>query len=211
GEKGDFSPVFVSFFVCAGSVTMFVRKSFQGGFHEFDRALPRIAVALSKGGDPPVLRGKFGGTGRDPELFHAQREAVAEKYGKGRACFLETRWGKGKAGRRSRLYFRCSLKKALLSHMEDLLRRGRYREAVDWIKREGLPAEVRDACFRKLLLEFSFPRIDWTDCIRMMEQSSGRFKPVLISSASGKWMIVEDERSPAATPGRTRFSRMIKR
>lgn len=115
----------------------------------------------------------------------------------------------GGRGRRSRLYFRCSLKKALLSHIQDLLKRGKYREALSWVKREGLPADVREACFRALLLEFSFPRIDWTDCVRMMKQSSGRFKPVLISSASGKWMLVEDGRIPAANPYRARFSRMI--
>jgi DNA-binding MarR family transcriptional regulator len=117
----------------------------------------------------------------------------------------------GGRGKRSKLYFRCSLKKALLSHIQDLLKREKHSEAMDWIKREGLPAEVRDACFRILLKEFSFPRIAWTDYIRMKEQASGRFQPVLISSASGKWMLVEGGRSQTAVSYRTGLSRTVER
>ena len=64
--------------------------------------------------------------------------------------------------------------------------------------------------FRILLKEFSFPRIAWTDYLRMKEQASGRFKPVLISSASGKWMLVEGGRTQAV-PYRTRLSRTVDR
>lgn len=113
-------------------------------------------------------------------------------------------------GKRSKLYFKCSLKKALLSHVQDLLKRGKHKEAMDWVKRKGLPVEVRDACFGILLKEFSFPRIGWADYIRIKEQFSARFRPVLISSASGKWMFVESERvSPRAASCRPMLSRTI--
>lgn len=118
----------------------------------------------------------------------------------------------GGRGNRSKLYFKCSLKEALLSHIQDLLKMGKYKEAMAWIKRRGIPAEVRDACFEIVLKEFSFPRIAWTDYVRIREQSSTRFKPVLISSASGKWMVVEGGKNqPPRVSCRTGLSRRVER
>jgi hypothetical protein len=117
----------------------------------------------------------------------------------------------GGRGKRSKLHFKRSLKEALLSHVKDLVQRGKYKEAMGWIKREGLPAHVREACYKIMLKEFSFPRIPWADFNRMKEQSSGEFKPILISSSSGRWMFVEGGMARSQTaPFRTlRFPREV--
>jgi|GEM_PF-2535580 hypothetical protein len=118
----------------------------------------------------------------------------------------------GGRGKRSKLYFKCSLESAMQSHLQELLRRGKYKEAMAWVKRRDLPAAIRNACYHTLLKEFSFPRIAWTDYLRAKEQSSVKFRPVLISSASGKWMIVEGGRNqPSLISCRSRLPRTIDR
>jgi MarR-like DNA-binding transcriptional regulator SgrR of sgrS sRNA len=96
----------------------------------------------------------------------------------------------GGRGKRSKLQFRRPLHHVFPLYIQFLIQQGQFREAVRWIKREGIPAKVREQCYRELLRHLSFPGIPLHE-INGFQQHSFPVTPTMIASSTGKWYLVE--------------------
>lgn len=94
----------------------------------------------------------------------------------------------GGRGKRSKLQFKRSLHDVFPLYIQYLIHQGQYKEAVRWIKREGIPAKIREQCYHYLLHQLSFPRIPFHE---QLTQHSSSVTPTMIASSTGRWFLVE--------------------
>jgi hypothetical protein len=97
----------------------------------------------------------------------------------------------GGRGHRSKLLFRCSLEEALTTHIDALLHRGAFKEAIRWLKREGIPARVRERCYREVLAALSFPRIHVREIEGLNRTWPSDIVPAMVSTNTGRWLFVD--------------------
>ncbi|MFC7441619.1 SgrR family transcriptional regulator [Laceyella putida] len=97
----------------------------------------------------------------------------------------------GGRGNRSKLLFRKSLEEMLPSHIHALVDRGEYRQAIRWLKREGIPGHVRERCYKYVLRELSFPRIDVSEMDQLNRNRPAAITPAIISTSTGRWFFVD--------------------
>jgi MarR-like DNA-binding transcriptional regulator SgrR of sgrS sRNA len=99
----------------------------------------------------------------------------------------------GGRGKRSKLQFKRSLNDLLPFYVEVLVTRGKYKEAIRWIKREEVPSKVRGHCYRLLLKELSFPQIHVNEFNQIKQKSTQAFIPTVIATTTGRWMLIDRE------------------
>lgn len=97
----------------------------------------------------------------------------------------------GGRGKRSKLLFKHSLADVLPPFVQYLVHQGKYKEAVRWTKREGIPASVREQCYHDLLNHLSFPRLPLHELNRLEQNSSAPILPTIISTSTGRWFFVD--------------------
>ncbi|MBA4602028.1 SgrR family transcriptional regulator [Thermoactinomyces mirandus] len=97
----------------------------------------------------------------------------------------------GGRGKRSKLQFRRSLADLLPPLVQSLVHQGKYKEAVRWTKREGIPASVREQCYNYVLSQLSFPRLPLHELNRLEQHSSAPMVPTIVSTSTGRWFFVD--------------------
>lgn len=97
----------------------------------------------------------------------------------------------GGRGKRSKLLFRKSLEELLEPHIQSLVDQGQVKEAIRWLKREGIPAHVREPCYRYVLRALSFPRIDMNEMNRLLRKQPASITPTIVSTSTGRWLFVD--------------------
>ncbi len=97
----------------------------------------------------------------------------------------------GGRGKRSKLLFKRSLAEVLPPFVRYLAHQGKYKEAVRWTKREGIPARVRERCYHDLLNQLSFPKLTLHELNRFEQHSSAPMVPTIVSTSTGRWFFVD--------------------
>ncbi|MGA8943091.1 MAG: SgrR family transcriptional regulator [Thermoactinomyces sp.] len=97
----------------------------------------------------------------------------------------------GGRGKRSKLQFRRSFADVLPRFVQYLAQQGKYKEAVRWTKKEGIPARVREQCYRELLNQLSFPKLPLRELNRPGQNLSGPVVPIMVSTATGRWFYID--------------------
>ncbi|MBH8608274.1 SgrR family transcriptional regulator [Thermoactinomyces sp. CICC 10521] len=101
----------------------------------------------------------------------------------------------GGRGNRSKLQFRRSLNDILPFYVQCLVGQGKFKEAIRWIKSEGVPREAREQCYRLLLKELSFPHIQVNELNQLKKNPSQSFTPTMIATTTGRWLLIDREHS----------------
>ncbi|PTM59607.1 SgrR family transcriptional regulator [Desmospora activa] len=108
--------------------------------------------------------------------------------------FLYWKPGGGR-GRRSKFQFKRSLSDVFLLYFKHLVGRGKFKEAIRTLKQNGVPVEIREECYKHLMRELSFPRVEldengWNTA----DPSRSTLSPAIVSTVTGRWLLVDGGR-----------------
>ncbi|WP_380705567.1 SgrR family transcriptional regulator [Salinithrix halophila] len=119
---------------------------------------------------------------------------------------IEWRSGGGR-GKRSALVFKKPLEEVFPPYFREFLQQGKYKEAIRSIKRDGVPAGIRKSCYNEMMKELSMPVMALGTAERDNNRTyseklaSKGLTPAVVSTETGKWMIVDEEQSDPRKKG----------
>lgn len=113
----------------------------------------------------------------------------------------------GGRGRRSKFQFKRSLSDVFLSDFDYLIAKGKFKEAIRAVKREGIPVALRERCYKRLMMALSLPRIQLSEKEWTPTASKPQLIPVMVATLSGRWFLVEETTTGSVRPLGSRENR----